>query len=431
MDWTEAALRLATLPTRPWKALCTVPGDLDAVTSIGPEAEPGDASTTRHAVESVFDAARKLYRTGLYPALQICIRRRGFVVLNRALGLARGGRPGDGPDSVRVPVTTDTPFRIYSASKAITAMVIHKLDDQGVLHIDDRVCDYLPEFRRPDKEAITLAHVLAHRAGIANPPPGAMDLDLLARPEEISRLIADMPLVLRPGRRLAYHAVTGGFVLGEVVRRATGQDIREILRKEVTDPLGLRWTSYGIPEAEAGRLAQDALTGLPPGPPVSQLLRRALGVGYDEVVRMAEDPRFLAGIAPAANGVSTAEELSAFYQCLLDEGEFRGRAVFEPRTVHRATVEQSYWELDLTLGAPIRYGLGFMLGQRPVSLFGWDTPEAFGHLGFTNIFSWADPERDLAAAVVTSGKPILNAEIVRLMSLIFAIGRSFPRVSRP
>lgn len=145
---------------------------------------------------------------------------------------------------------------------------------------------------------------------------------------------------------------------------------------------------------------------------------------------MAADPRFLAGIAPAANGVSTAEELSAFYQCLLDEGEYRGTTIFEPRTVHRATVEQSYWEVDLTLGAPLRYGLGFMLGQQPVSLFGWDTPEAFGHLGLTNIFSWADPERDLACAILTSGKPFLNAEIAHMLALILTIGRVFPKVGR-
>ncbi len=429
MDWTDAALRAATLPTRPFKRLCRIPSDLDAVTSIGPESAPSDGGTSKHAVESVFDAARDLYRTGLYPAVQICIRRRGAIVLNRALGYARGGTPDAAPDAERIPATTDTPFRIYSASKAITAMILHKLDDQGVLHIDDRVCDYLPEFRRPDKELITLAHVLAHRAGIANVPPGAMDLELLERPEEILALIAEMPLLMRPGRRLAYHAVTGGFVLGEVVRRATGQDIREVLRKEIGDPLGLRFLNYGCSPEDAPKLAEDAVTGLPPGPPVAQLLRRALGVGYEDVIPMASDPRFLAGIAPAANGVATAEELSAFYQCLLDEGQFRGQSIFEPRTVHRATVEQSYWELDLTLGAPIRYGLGFMLGQWPVSLFGWDTPHAFGHLGYTNIFSWADPERDLSAAVLTSGKPILNAEMVRLMGLIFAIGRNFPKIS--
>jgi CubicO group peptidase (beta-lactamase class C family) len=257
-----------------------------------------------------------------------------------------------------------------------------------------------------------------------------MDLELLAHPEEIVNLIAEHPLVSRPGRRLAYHAVTGGFVLAEVVRRATGQDARAVLRKEVLEPMGLRWTGYGVAPVDRHRVAEDAVTGLAPGPPFSQLFRRALGVPFEEAVSLAADPRFLDGIVPSANVVSTAEELSAFYQCLLDEGEFRGESVFEPRTIHRATVEQSYWELDLTLGLPIRYGLGFMLGTWPVSLFGVDTPAAFGHLGFTNIFSWADPDRDLAAAVVTSGKPFLNAELVRMLGLILAVGRAFPPSSR-
>ncbi|MBW2315740.1 MAG: beta-lactamase family protein [Deltaproteobacteria bacterium] len=429
MDWLDPTLRLATLPTRPFKALCPIPDDLDAVTSIGPESDPADADTTHHAVDSVFDATRKLYATGLYPAVQVCIRRRGVMVLNRALGFASGGGPGSA-ESERTPVTTETPFRIYSASKAITAMVVHLLDDRGVLHIDDRVCDYLPEFRRPDKEQITLAHVLAHRAGIANVPPGVMELDLLSQPEEIIRLIADIPLRTRPGRRLAYHAVTGGFVLGEVVRRAVGQDIRHVLRKEIAEPMGLRWTSYGVPALDVNRVAEDAVTGMKPFPGLSPLFKRALGVGFEEAVTMASDPRFMAGIAPSANGVSTAEELCAFYQCLLDDGEHAGKKIFEPRTVHRATVEQSYWEIDLTLGAPLRYGLGFMLGQQPVSLFGWDAPHAFGHLGFTNIFSWADPERDLSAAIVTSGKPFMNVEMLRLLSLIFTIGRVFPKIVR-
>src|SRR5262249_8123387 len=96
------------------------------------------------------------------------------------------------------------------------------------------------------KEQITIGHVLCHRAGIPNIPRGAMDLELLERPAEIIRLLAETPLLTRPGRRLAYHAVTGGFVLGEVVRRATGEDIRTVLTKEIREPLGLRWLSYSV-----------------------------------------------------------------------------------------------------------------------------------------------------------------------------------------
>jgi len=131
-------------------------------------------------------------------------------------------------------------------------------------------------------------------------------------------------------------------------------------------------------------------------------------------------------VIPSANVVANADELCAFYQCLLDGGELGGVRVFDPRTVRHATSEQTYLELDLTLGIPLRYGLGFMLGGSTLSLFGPATPYAFGHLGFTNIISWADPHRRLAVALVTSGKPFLSLDSLRLWNLLLEIGRAFP-----
>jgi CubicO group peptidase (beta-lactamase class C family) len=175
-------------------------------------------------------------------------------------------------------------------------------------------------------------------------------------------------------------------------------------------------------------VARDSFTGPPVLPPFAQLLRRALGVGFLEAVVLSNDPRFRTGIIPSANVVATAEELSAFYECLLNEGELNGVRIFEPRTVRHATAEQSYWELDLTLGLPLRYGLGFMLGGELMSLFGRNTPRAFGHLGFTNIFSWADPERALSVALLTTGKPFLSLHVVQLWLLMGQIGRVFPQI---
>jgi CubicO group peptidase (beta-lactamase class C family) len=126
--------------------------------------------------------------------------------------------------------------------------------------------------------------------------------------------------------------------------------------------------------------------------------------------------------------ITTAEEISAFYQCLLDGGEFGGVRVFDPRTVRHATAEQNNWELDFTLGIPIRYGLGFMLGGAPVSLFGLDNPNAFGHLGLSNVIAWADPERDLAVALLNNGKPIVSTHVVRIVELMVAISRGMPKV---
>ncbi len=439
MPWTRAprdrgwyAPRVAPLerwlrlPT--WlRATCAVPADLDAITAVGEEVRPREVGSSRGAVESIWEAARALYRTGLYPGLQLAIRRRGALILNRALGCASGNLPGDPPWAERVPVTTDTPFRIYSASKAVAAMVVHKLDEKGALHIDDRVCDYVPSFRRRGKEWITIAHVLAHRAGIPNIPAGLMKLDLLERPHEIVEILAEAPLISRPGQKLAYHAVTGGFVLGEVVRQATGQDIRSVLHKEILEPLGLRWMNFGVKPDDVPRVARDAVTGVPPLPPFGQLFRRALGATLQEAVALAQDPRFLTAVVPAANVVTNAEDLCTFYQCLLEEGEVEGVRVFDSRTVRRANVEQTYWDFDLTLAVPIRYGLGFMLGGRLVSLFGPDTGRAFGHLGLTNVFSWADPDRGLAVALVTSGKPFLDPASLNLLRLIFAISRAFPK----
>jgi CubicO group peptidase (beta-lactamase class C family) len=415
------------LPLRPWKRLCRVPADLEAVTTRGDETPPHEVGLEPDAVERIWEKATALYRTGLHPALQVCVRRHGAVVLDRAIGHASGNAPGDPPDAPKTLADLDTPFRIYSASKAVTAMVIHKLDDLGVLHVDDRVSDYLPAFAGGARGKITIAHVLCHRSGIPLLPPEAMDLDLLARPDDIVELLVRAPLRGRPGRQLAYHAVTGGFVLGALVRAATGDDIRTVLRKEIREPLGLRWLDYGVAAEDAPRVAVDALTGLPPPPPLAQILERALGAPIERVLELAHDPRFLSGILPAANVVTNARDLCTFFECLRNEGALGGVRVFEPRTVHRATSEQSFWEIDFTLGIPLRYGLGFMLGGDLFSLFGLDTSQAFGHLGLTNVVAWADPERSLSAAVVTSGKPFLDVEVVRLYQLLLAIGRELPK----
>ena len=111
---------------------------------------------------------------------------------------------------------------------------------------------------------------------------------------------------------------------------------------------------------------------------------------------------------------------------MLQGGEYAGTQVFEPRTVRHATGEQSFWEIDLTLALPIRYGLGFMLGGA-VSPFGVDNHEAFGHLGLSNVMSWADPERSISVALVNSGKPIVSTHVLRLVQLLVEIARAFPK----
>jgi len=404
-------------------ARCAVPADLDEVTSIGPEARPREGRTTRAAVDRIWGAVQDLYRTGVHPAVQICLRRHGAPILNRALGHASGNAPDDPPEMPKRLVDVDTPFCLYSASKAVTAMVVHKLDELGVLHLEDRVSDYVPEFARHGKRWITIRHVLAHRAGIPNLPPEALDLELLGHPEKVIEILAGMRRTGRPGGLLQYHAVSGGFLLAEVVRRASGESISTWLEREICKPLGFRWMRYGVRPDEIPLVARDAVTGPPVPPPLSTVLRRALGTSVPGVVKLARDPRFLTGVVPSANVVSNAWELCAFYECLLREGELDGVRIFDPRTVRHATAEQSYREIDLTLFMPLRYGNGMMLGDRPIGLFGLDTPRAFGHLGFTNIIGWADPAREISCALLTSGKPVFSLHVIRLLQFLFEIGR--------
>jgi CubicO group peptidase (beta-lactamase class C family) len=127
--------------------------------------------------------------------------------------------------------------------------------------------------------------------------------------------------------------------------------------------------------------------------------------------------------------VTTGSELARFFDVLGHGGELDGVRVLEPRTVRRGLTEQSYLELDLTLGVPLRYSLGFMLGAQRLSLYGPDTELAFGHLGFTNIIGWSDPERALAGGLITSGKPVIYPELIDLWSLMRTIGRQTPKTA--
>ena len=406
----------------PFVTTCRVPARLESVTAVAGEAEPRDLGVAPEAVARIWRAVEALYRSGIHPAIQLCVRRLGGVLIDRAIGHASGNGPDDPAEGPKVLATPATPFTIFSESKAVTAMIVHLLDQRNLIRLDDRVCEYIPEFAVSTKQWITIRHVLTHRAGLPNLPREALDLERLHDPEAIVWLLSDLKPTWRPGRQLAYHAISGGFILGELVRRVTGKTVRTLLDEEIRRPLGLRWLGYGVRPQDVDRVARNYLTGPPALPPVSQLLRRALGLGFHEVPALSNDPRFLTGVVPSANVVATANELSRFYQLLLEGGELDGVRIFDPRTIRRATSEQSYLEFDLTLGLPFRYGMGFMLGGRWFGPYGPDTRYAFGHLGFTNIVSWADPERQVAATLMTSGKPLLYPELYHLFDVLRQIG---------
>ena len=232
----------------------------------------------------------------------------------------------------------------------------------------------------------------------------------------------------KPGRLLAYHAVSGGFILGEIVERVTGRTIRDVLAEEILDPLGFRWGNYGVRPEDVPEVGLSYVTGPRLLPPLSTLVTRVLSQPLDKVIDISNDPRFLTGIVPSANVVTSANELSRFFEIFRRGGELDGVRVMEVETLRRALTEQSHLEIDFSLGFPTRFSYGLMLGAQRVSLYGLDTQHAFGHLGLINIMGWADPERGLSAGLVTSGKAILYPELPRFYGVMQTIASEVPKV---
>jgi CubicO group peptidase (beta-lactamase class C family) len=405
-----------------------LPSDLEAATVTGRQEDPAAGGLSERTAERIWTTARDLYRTGVHPALQLCVRRNGHVVLDRAIGHARGNGPRDPPDADKVPVTTDTPFCVFSTSKAITAMVIHLLHERGDLDIADRVIEYIPEYAVHGKQDTTIAHVLAHRAGVPGLPPAALDLDRVADRDFLTDTIASAKPMVKPGTLLAYHAISGGFILSEIVQRVTGRTLRQVLAEQILDPLGFRWGNYGVRPEDVDKVGLNYVTGPPLPPPASMLITRVLSLPLDEVVELSNDQRYQTAVIPSASVMTTANELSRFFEIFRRGGELDGVRVMEPETLRRALTEQSRLELDLSLLFPTRFSYGLMLGAKVLSPFGLDTDLAFGHLGLINIMGWADPERGVSVGLVNSGKAIVYPEVHRFYGVMQRIASEVPKI---
>ncbi|MFN3532032.1 MAG: serine hydrolase domain-containing protein [Candidatus Brocadia sp.] len=401
-----------------------VPDDLTSVTSYKPaeEVNPSEVGMSHEDVHAIWAGVEDLYRSGIHPAISFCLRRQGKVVLKRAIGHARGNGPDDAPNAEKIPATPDTPICLFSVSKVATAMLIHVLDERGQIHLMDPVSHYIPEFVASGKGNITIHHILSHRGGIPVPPRN-IDPEIIFNYDAFIQLLCKSKPVSPGGRRTAYHAITGGFILGEIVRRVTGKDIREFLRETVQNPLGFQYFNFGVPPEAAGRVAVNYYTGIPLIFPLTTITRRALGASWEDVVRISNDPRFLQVIIPSGNLFATADEASRFFQLLLNKGELDGVRIFNPLTVQHAIMEAGRPEIDRTVMIPMRYGAGMILGNKPIGMYGPFTQHAYGHLGFSNILCWADPDRDIAVALLTTGKAILGPHLIPLARLLMRISR--------
>ncbi|WP_043769462.1 serine hydrolase domain-containing protein [Algiphilus aromaticivorans] len=379
------------------------------------------------ATQAIHAALLDLYRTGLHPGLQLCVRRRGEILYDRAIGYAAGVAGDDPLHGARRPMQRDTPVCLFSASKAVTAMLVHKCAEDGLVDLDARVTDYLPEYGVNGKEQTLVRHLLAHQAGIPRIPMREPDPSLLWDWERaVAMLCAAKPLH-GAGEQQAYHAVTAGFILGELVQRVSGKPLNDYLAEHFARPMGMKTFQYGLPRERHHEAARNAFTGAPLPAPLRMIARRVLGADFERVPGISNCPEFLSAVIPAGNLYATAEEATSFFEMLRVGGRYQGRQLLAPETVARAVEPASRIRIDRSLMLPVRFSMGMVLGENPFGLYGPNCRGAFGHLGFMNIICWADPSREISVAILNTGKTVAPSALYRLGQLLRTIGTQIPR----
>jgi len=407
---------------------CYVPQDIRSVIGIAENeviAEQG--GMTQQQVNKIWQAVEKLYQTGTNPMISLCIRRRGEIVLNRSIGYAQGSHVG-GLSANAIIATPETPVCLFSTSKIVTAMLIHLLAEQGQINLEDPVRQYIPEFAANGKQHITIQHLLSHRAGIASIGKN-IDPELMFDPDMIlQKLYQAKPVSM--GHQVAYHAVTAGYVLGELVKRVTGQDIRQFLHDTIEQPMEMQHFNYGLRPELRSEVALHRATGFHPSLGADIYLNHLLGSDLYQIIKMSNDVRFMEAICPAGNIYTTAEQTSRFFEMLLNGGVYKDKRILSEQTILKAISPTSNFNFDRSLLIPMRYGTGPMLGANPVGLYGPMTRHAFGHVGFFNVFGWTDPVRDISVALLTTGKSVVGTHLPALAKVLYQISVQCPSVPR-
>jgi len=408
--------------------LITLPSSVAKVTTIeaSQEVDPESVGMTRAGVEAIWSAVEGIYRTRTHPGISLCFRRQGKIILHRSLGHAKGNGPHAEMNQPQELMRPDTPVCFFSASKAVTALLMHLLNEDKLIDLHDPISFYAPEFGQQGKKNITIHQVLSHRSGVPGLPAG-LPVETLWDNDTIWHLLCEAAPASPRGDKLAYHALTGGYILERVISKVTGKTIQEFLDERVCKPMGMKYFQYGIRPEYASRAAENHVTGMKPFFPLSHIIKRALGGPLDMVQEVCNDPRFKQAVIPAGNIYGTAEEMGRFFQMLMNGGEWGGKQICDPMTVKRATQEYASMQFDRTLMIPMRYSAGLMLGGEPVGMWGKHSAAAYGHIGLINKLCWADEARDISVSLLTTGIPIVANNLPSLVRFMGKIDKHCPR----
>jgi CubicO group peptidase (beta-lactamase class C family) len=332
-------------------------------------------------------------------AAQICVVRRDQVALDRSWGCS-----------------ADSLFLLYSASKPFVALLVHLLAESGRLSLDDPVAAHWPEFALHGKSSITIRHVLQHRAGV---PLASGVVAMVAHMHDWDRSVRDVERA-KPrwpaGQVPAYHVISYGFILGEIVQRVTGRPLREVLSSEFLAPLGLHDIHLGLPD-DALKRAIPVIASHP-----SEFINQLL----------FNRTRIRQAVIPAASLSSNAMQLARLYRMLLRGGEVDGVRVLQPATIAEARRPSSEGAIDALIKRPVGWSQAFQLGgpgddprdMRQLMGSG-STRETFGHGGNASCIAWADPKRELVFVYLSNIQSGIESGIVHLREVSDAVLATF------
>lgn len=315
----------------------------------------------------------------------------------------------------------DTPCVVFSCTKAVTAAAALLLAERGYVTLDAPVAEWWPEFARQGKEGVTVEHILTHRAGLPafdGPVSVAQAGDPVAMAE---RLAAQAP-EWEPGTAHGYHALTFGWLIGELVRRHTGMTVGQFVHAEFGTDLWI-----GAPPGTIARAARISVPrrGEPSSPLTDTATRTRIGAAYAEPSSLLfrattnpaasyNDPVVLGGGWPAAGMVTTARGLARFYRDLV-----------YGVTLQNATLRDALHERvrgrDRVLLTDSAYGLGFMLPAQSFELPAAARAGAFGHPGAGGAVGFGDAEQGVTFAFVPNLKRDYFAGDRRAHRLIEAV----------
>jgi CubicO group peptidase (beta-lactamase class C family) len=346
-----------------------------------------------------------------------------------AVAVTLDGRPvvdlwGGYADKARTrPWTADTLANVFSTTKGLTAICAHRLASEGKLNLDAPVVRYWPEFAQNGKGEITVRQVLGHRAGL----PAIrqrLSVETFYDWNAMASLLAREEPFWEPGTTHGYHALTFGWLVGEIVRRISGKSLGTYFREAIAGPLGLD-CHIGLDARDDHRCA-EIRQAPPPAPGEFNLFDYATKNRDSLTAKVFLNPSnalrsevvnslpWRGAEIPAANAHTTAGALARLYGALARGGEIDNVRVMAPAEIEQCYREESYGT-DQVLMMTTRFGNGFMLTQ-PDEPWG-PNPRSFGHPGAGGSLGFADPDAKVGFGYVMNkmGAGILIHERARVL----------------